>query len=753
LTVENGTVKALKAGVATVTAKAKDGSGKEGTIEINVIEEKVEEIKVESVTVSGKTEINVGDTETLTLEVLPSDAANKEVEWSSSDNEVLTVENGTVKALKAGVATVTAKAKDGSGNEGTIEIKVVVSFITDFDVIVNKTLYTAETFEIGFDYDTLKTANFNVSYDEEYITIKDDKYEAIKAGNTNIIVTEVNTGIEKNIDLVIVEVSEDIITEYLDNLYYELVISENVEFIPNYLDTSITFKYSTSNKNLLTNEGIYTAPILDEEIELTVEFYISDEEYAAFIPVIIKGWGTMHDVVEKYLDDVVPEQTKKNIKLPLNYYGDNTIIKWYENDVELVDGSFEFEKTTGKNYNKVIKAVIEIDGVKKSKEYTIRCMMLDTQEKVDTIFEEYNTYYDELEIDGDIDLPTYDENYGATIYWRTYNADILDVDGSFNKPFKDTVVKMMVIITAGEFEKLGFISFKTVGENLTSKLEKVESVLNRIHKEEIATQKYYLYGWESGYEKVLTKNIGYLPFLLEETKVIVDVIPNGTNLKPDRKRRSTDYITLHNTGMAHESATAKGLNEYIHTTDRQASWHFSVDDYEAYQEVPLDEVAWHAGDGSYSTGDVYFNDTYKSWSIGGGNNNSIGIEMCVYKGCDFNMVMRNTAKLVSKLLVEYNLTPSDIRQHFDFAGKDCPQVIRSANRWGEMLELIQIDYFVRTELSDVKFEFRSLTPEYLDNTGKIIKNDGSKPEIKYEVKVTMDGKVYDYTYTSVLQPI
>ena len=182
--------------------------------------EKKEDVLVTEIKVSGITEIKVSETKSLTLEVLPSNATNKEVEWSSSDNEVLTVENGTVKALKAGVATVTAKAKDGSGKEGTIEIKVVVSFITDFDVIVNKTLYTAETFEIGFDYDTLKTANFNVSYDEEYITIKDDKYEAIKAGNTNIIVTEVNTGIEKNIDLVIVEVSEDIITEYLDNLYY-----------------------------------------------------------------------------------------------------------------------------------------------------------------------------------------------------------------------------------------------------------------------------------------------------------------------------------------------------------------------------------------------------------------------------------------------------------------------------------------------------------------------------------------------------
>ena len=140
--------------------------------------------------------------------------------------------------------------------------------------------------------------------------------------------------------------------------------------------------------------------------------------------------------------------------------------------------------------------------------------------------------------------------------------------------------------------------------------------------------------------------------------------------------------------MAHQQQSAQGLNEYIHTTDRIASWHFSVDDKEAYQELKLGEVGWHAGDGSYSYGDYYYNEDYKYWSIGGGNNNSIGIEMCVYSGCDFNMVMRNTAKLVSKLLIQYNLTPSDVRQHHDFSGKNCPQVIREAGRWAEMIELI-----------------------------------------------------------------
>ena len=237
---------------------------------------------------------------------------------------------------------------------------------------------------------------------------------------------------------------------------------------------------------------------------------------------------------------------------------------------------------------------------------------------------------------------------------------------------------------------------------------------------------------------------------MEDVKVTVDILPDDSNLKANRMRTSTNYITLHNTGMAHPTATAKGLNEYIHTTDRVASWHYSIDDKEAYQELKLDEVGWHAGDGSTYYGDIYYNDSYKKWSIGGGNNNSVGIEMCVYEGVDFNMVMRNTAKIVGKLLLKYNLTPSDIRQHYDFAGKDCPQVIRTSGRWAEMIELISLEYYALTELKDVKFTFVSLTPEYLDNTGKIINNPNTEPIVEYKVICEYNGEIKTFNYKSKL---
>ena len=53
-----------------------------------------------------------------------ADASNKNINWSSSDNGVATVNKGTVKAIGDGEATITAEATDGSGVKATFKVKV-----------------------------------------------------------------------------------------------------------------------------------------------------------------------------------------------------------------------------------------------------------------------------------------------------------------------------------------------------------------------------------------------------------------------------------------------------------------------------------------------------------------------------------------------------------------------------------------------------------------------------------------------------
>lgn len=51
-------------------------------------------------------------TATLTATIYPTTVTEKNISWSSSNNEIATVENGTVKAIAAGEATITATVND-----------------------------------------------------------------------------------------------------------------------------------------------------------------------------------------------------------------------------------------------------------------------------------------------------------------------------------------------------------------------------------------------------------------------------------------------------------------------------------------------------------------------------------------------------------------------------------------------------------------------------------------------------------------
>ena len=72
-----------------------------------------------------ETSISVGNSETLTATVAPENAANKALTWASSDEDVATVApDGTVTAVKAGAATITATAADGSGKSAVCKVTV-----------------------------------------------------------------------------------------------------------------------------------------------------------------------------------------------------------------------------------------------------------------------------------------------------------------------------------------------------------------------------------------------------------------------------------------------------------------------------------------------------------------------------------------------------------------------------------------------------------------------------------------------------
>ena len=82
--------------------------------------------RVESITLSAtELSLDLDGYDKLTATVLPADADNLSVEWSSSDETVATVsQKGLVEAVGEGTATITCMAADGSGVKATCEVTV-----------------------------------------------------------------------------------------------------------------------------------------------------------------------------------------------------------------------------------------------------------------------------------------------------------------------------------------------------------------------------------------------------------------------------------------------------------------------------------------------------------------------------------------------------------------------------------------------------------------------------------------------------
>ena len=114
----------------TVTATAKDGSGVSGSVEIT-LRPLVQglEIKCENTTqVKNTTQVwdMVADSILYLDAVTYPMAARKDVTWKSSNAKVASIDaGGKITCLKAGTVTITATAKDGSGEKASFKLTVV----------------------------------------------------------------------------------------------------------------------------------------------------------------------------------------------------------------------------------------------------------------------------------------------------------------------------------------------------------------------------------------------------------------------------------------------------------------------------------------------------------------------------------------------------------------------------------------------------------------------------------------------------
>ena len=120
-TVSGGTIKGISIGTATITATS--NNGKSASVKVTVTKN-ADIVDATGVTLSPTSlTLTTGKTGTLTATVSPSNATDKTVTWTSSNESVAKVSAGTVTAVAEGTATITAKTSNGKTATATVTVE------------------------------------------------------------------------------------------------------------------------------------------------------------------------------------------------------------------------------------------------------------------------------------------------------------------------------------------------------------------------------------------------------------------------------------------------------------------------------------------------------------------------------------------------------------------------------------------------------------------------------------------------------
>lgn len=265
-TVENGLVTAVAEGTAVITVTTEDGSY---TDTCNVTVTAVS-ISVTGVSLNKNSlELEEEDTETLVATIIPDNATNTNIVWSTENSAIATVENGLVTAIAEGSTIITVTTEDGSFTDScTVIVSAKVISVTDVTLDQTSIEITEEdTQQLTATVFPENATDTSVVWSSENSSVATVSQEglvtAVSEGTTTITVTT-NDGGKTAICNVVVNAKVINVTGVsLDKNSLELVEEDTETLIATVAPDDATNKnviWSTENSGIATvNDGVVTA--------------------------------------------------------------------------------------------------------------------------------------------------------------------------------------------------------------------------------------------------------------------------------------------------------------------------------------------------------------------------------------------------------------------------------------------------------------------------------------------------------------
>ena len=368
---------------------------------------------------------------------------------------------------------------------------------------------------------------------------------------------------------------------YLDSLFDTVASIKCSVFVNGQVVENLTFNINVKGE---ISEADY--------IKRFNELYIPDSIYK--------------DVEFKYVEDEIFKERK--IKGTITYQSSNE-------DILSSDGDYKY--TDSEDTKITISANIEVNGfnIKAQKEVIIEGNH--DKEYVDAaaIWLEDN-WKGDTTIAGDLDFPKTDDQGKVDMVWESNDKLIVDDSGKFTNWVCDKEITFSIIISMNDYFVTKELKMKTLSE-----ADAIEYIMDKMHKDEYFQSYFYTYIVSGGHANQDFGMLNFYTIDLDESKLVltdtgskyiygtqsyntnvkesdfkVMMVPRSLTIKrPLETKTSTEFVTCHDTGD--NSFNAEQWANEVTTSSRQVSWHFTVDDTQIIQHIPLNEVAYHAGDG------------------------------------------------------------------------------------------------------------------------------------------------------------
>lgn len=152
----------------------------------------VSNVSVGSVLLQENVILNTNETAELVYRINPGYATNKTLKWTSDNNSIVTVNNGIIKAVSPGIATITVTSTDGSDKsaacrvivKGDFPVEQLTVYPTSLSINVLMSDYIKA--EIKPEYTTNQDIVYS-GYNEKIVTVfSDGRVKGIAAGSTSI---------------------------------------------------------------------------------------------------------------------------------------------------------------------------------------------------------------------------------------------------------------------------------------------------------------------------------------------------------------------------------------------------------------------------------------------------------------------------------------------------------------------------------------------------------------------------------------